>query len=242
MADNKIAWPNNLTVDGLLSFPIWSEEQIPEVEKWRLKKKIAKPEFEDRVGFNLMLTEEQVQRVKKYLLRVYMPFALTLKAESGGEYGKDPKVIEKLIKQIEAEDWSDSNLPLRELTDGDESNLEKNEIEGIVGKLKVLGPQEGPIARKAIIGPEGQRTVVPLSTVSVQEAMGEQTDSNRLWWGASWPFKTEVRMNAFTSGKNAGVSGYVTTAYLLADQQLRTFGSSSDEAVVQEDGDDWMDD
>ena len=239
MADNKINWPDNVNVQGLMSFPLYSVENLDQVKEWRDRKNFAKPKFPDRIGFSLFLNQAQHDRVKANLLDVYLPFAATLQAESNKSKGVDPKIVAKLVKLVQDDDFSENNLPIRDLNDKDEENLDKNEVEGIVSKLRVAGPpQDGPIKRKAIVTRGGVRAVVPLDDDDVYEKLGEQSDPTTLWWGAMWPFRTAVRFNAYQAA-NFGVAAYVNTAYLLADRELMTFGGG--DAAVVEDGDDWED-
>jgi hypothetical protein len=235
---NKIEYPKNINVSGLMAFPLWNEGNIDQLQEWRVRKNLPKPRFADRIGFGLMLNQEQHDRVVSNLTKVYLPFAKTLKKVSGGDKGIDPILIGKLEKLVKEEDWSESNLPIRNLNERDIENNAKNGIEGIVSKLRVAGPSEDkPITRKALVKGDGDDVeVVPIS--SIADRLGEQTDPDALWWGASWPFKTNVRFNAFNAA-NFGVSAYVRTAYLLADLELPLFGGN--DADVLEDGDDWSD-
>lgn len=237
---NKVIYPANLNVMGRMSFPLYSEENIEQLKEWRTRRNVAKPKYDDRVGFALYITQAQEDRVCANLLDVYLPFASTLQAETNKEKGIDPKLVAKLVKLVEARDWTEKNLPIRELNDKDVENLEKNGIDNIVSKISVAGPQTQPIKRKAIVNRDGDQIVVGLDDEQVREKLEsiERADSDALWWGSLWPFKTQVRFNAYDAAKY-GVSAYVNTAYLFADQELITFSGS--DAAILEDGDDWED-
>lgn len=232
----KIEYPANINVDGIMSFPIYSKEQIPMVEAWRTRKGFAKPKYADRISFALLLNEKQTEDVVKGLAE-YLTFAATLQEVSGGKKGIDPELVAKLQALVEKRDWSEKNLPLRKLSAKDLENADKNDIGDVVTKIKVAGPVgEAPFTRKALIKVDGTPTVVSLS--EVEERLGDQTDPNALWWGASWPFRTNVRFNAFDAA-NYGVTAYGKSAYLLADKELKSFGGGGDAEVV--DGGDWDD-
>ena len=239
----EIVYPKNLNVTGLMSFPLYSETNLDQLQDWRQSRSIAKPRFPDTIGATLLLNQQQHDRVVKNLLTVYLPFAATLKKVSDGKKGIDPKLVAKLTKLVEEEDWSESNLPIRDLTEKDQENLDKNEVEGIVSKLRVAGPaNNGTILRKALVreDPDDNTSAFEVTTIdAVADRLGEATDPDALWWGAGWPFKTSVRFNAYNAA-NFGVSAYIRSVYLLADRELKQFGNAAD-AEVLEDGDDWED-
>ena len=234
-----VEWPDNLTVQGRMTFPLYTEESLVQVAAWRERKKFAKPDYDEVTGFGLFLTQAQQDKIKKHLLEVYIPFASTLKKESGGKYGLDPKIILKLQKLVEEDDFSENNLPLRDLSDSDERNLEKNGFDNVVSKVRVLGPRDnGPVKIKALVKRDGMSSVVPITDDDVVEKMGEANDHTKLWWGASWPFRTELRFNAYQA-QGFGISAYGTGVYLLADQELKQFSNNNSDVAVAEDGDDW---
>jgi hypothetical protein len=236
-----IVYPDNINVNGLLSFPVYTEDNIAQLKEWRTKRGIAAPRFPDRIGFQMLLTQAQHDKVVANLQKVYLPFARTLQSASDKKKGIDPKLVVKLEALVKAQDWSENNLPIRELTEKDQANLEKNNIEGIVSKLKVAGPaNDGPITIKALFKEDDETQLAVTTLSAVHDLLPEgQQDQTALWWGASWPFKTSVRFNAY-SAANFGVAAYVRTAYLFANQELPVFGAG--DAAVLEDGDDWADD
>jgi len=237
----EIEYPKNLNVNGIMSFPLYTVENINQLQEWRSRKGIPKPRFDDRISLTLLLTQAQHDRVKNYLLETYLPFAATLQAQTDKKKGIDPKLIAKLVKLVEAEDWSEKNLPIRDLNERDVENIEKNEYGDIVSKMKISGPPEQkPIGLKALFREDDLPETEPLEVVplsSVTHLMHEQTDHTALWWGAGWPFRVNVRFNAFEA-QGYGVSAYTNMAYLQAHRELRQFGGAQD-ADVLADGDDW---
>lgn len=243
MAEKKIEYPDNINVRGIMSFPLYSLSNIEQMAEWRTRKNIGKPRYPDRIGFSLMLDQSQHDKVVENLGKVYLPFAKTLQAVSGKTKGIDPVLVGKLQKLVKEEDWSETNLPIRNLNDRDLENNAKNGLENIVSKLRVAGPpMEKPITLKALVREDhdderSAQVVVPIS--QIEDRLGEQSDPTALWWGAGWPFKTNIRFNAFNAA-SFGVTAYVRSAYLFADRDLPTFGGG--DASILEDGDDWSDD
>lgn len=241
MAKHEITWPKNLTLNGQLSFPIKSDEEIERVVQWRLEKGIPKPDYADRIGASLFLNQEQHDRAVKYLETVYLPFAATLHGLTNGEKGIDPEVIKELQDQVKKREWllkvgrkSKPNLPIRPLTEGDK----KNAPDWAVSKIKFNGPYESSMTIKAIVKDEdGTQLVSTIEALPVGALPENANDPSALWFGAGWPFRVSLRFNAFDT-TNAGVSAYGGVLYLLAFEELPVFGNSSDADVLQ-DGDDW---
>jgi hypothetical protein len=239
-ADSKveIPWPKNLVVEGILSFPLTSESDLEALQEWRTRRKIDPPEYPDKIGANLLLTEEQYKKAVTYLHDTYLPFARRLKSEFGRSKALDAELIDELVKQVEEEKWTvqegrkmKPNLPLRYLTDKDKENAP----EGYEYKIKFSGPYEKPFPKKAIIKEDGQQVTVPLSSI---ELPSERNDPDALWWGAGWHFRTSIRMNAFENAAgNGAVTGYGTGLFLLPHMGLPVTGGG--DANVLEDGDDW---
>src|SRR6188768_3261480 len=129
-------YPKNLVVQGILSFPITSENDLVALKQWRVDRKIAKPKFPDKISANLLITKETYNKVVKYLEEVYLPFVNVLHADTDGEKGLDKETVAELMKQVKARDWSNSNFPIRELTEKDKANRPS---EDLVYKVKFSG-------------------------------------------------------------------------------------------------------
>ena len=235
---SKIEYPKNLTIQGLLSFPIKSEKEIEALAEWREKKNIKKPKFPDKIGGSLFLNEANYEKAVKYLEEVYLPFVDTLYKETNGSKGIEPDLVKGLMKQVKARKWvgddKKPNLPIRELNAKDKENLGDFDA---VAKIKFAGPYEADIVIKAIIQPEGEdRQVATISSLIEDGVIPEsRQDVDTLWWGAGWNFRTSLRMNAFDSA-SVGVSAYSQTLYLLPHLGLPV--SSGGDAAILEDGDD----
>ena len=235
---SKIEYPKNLTIQGLLSFPIKSEKEIEALAEWREKKDIKKPKFPDKIGGSLFLNEANYEKAVKYLEEVYLPFVDTLYKETNGSKGIEPDLVKGLMKQVKARKWvgddKKPNLPIRDLNAKDKENLGDFDA---VAKIKFAGPYEADIAIKAIVQPEGEdRQVVTIASLIEDGVIPEsRQDVDTLWWGAGWNFRTSLRMNAFDSA-SVGVSAYSQTLYLLPHLGLPV--SSGGDAAILEDGDD----
>ena len=232
----EIEWPKNYVATGILSFPLCSDEDIAALAEWRVKRGIKKPKFADKIGGSLLLNQEQYDKARAYLTDTYLPFVDTLYKDTDGAKGISPELVAELLKQAKAEDWSKSNMPIRNLTDKDIENAP----DGIVYKLKFSGPYEASITKKALIKPDPNG---PLQAINISEVEGlpeNRKDEDTLWWGANWHFRTSLRFNAFDTA-SVGVSAYCAgTLYLLPHLGMPITGGG--DAAVLEDGDDWESD
>lgn len=234
----KIEYPKNLTVQGQLSFPIKSKAEIEALKDWREKKGIKKPKFADKIGASLILNQANYDKAVEYLVATYLPFVDTLYKDTNGDKGIEPSLVKALLEQAKKKVWVGAdgkpNLPIRELNDKDKENL--GEYPG-VAKIKFAGPYEEDLGVKAIVQPAGgSREVVTIASLIEDKVIpAGREDVNRLWWGAGWNFRTNLRMNAFDSA-SVGVTAYSQTLYLLPHLGLPVSGGG--DAAVLEDGDD----
>lgn len=248
MAD-KIQWPANLEVQGLMSFPIYSKENIEELVDWRKKKNIPAPKYDDKIGGTLLLGQRNWDKAYAYLTQEYLPFVDTLYKDTDGKKGIHPDLVKELLDQALSDTWivkegrqEKPNMPLRRLTDKDRENLPEG-FEA-VGKLKFAGPYPAgtPITRKAVVyDSQNKQSVVSLQDLRDDEVLPEnRADENKLWWGAGWHFRTQLRFNAFDAA-SVGVTAYADNVYLLPHLGLPTSGGA-DAAIIADDGDDAWDD
>ncbi|QDF15926.1 hypothetical protein HWC34_gp16 [Microbacterium phage Alex44] len=252
MANNskvEIPWPKNINLQGQLSFPLTSKEDIEKLQAWRLKKGIKPPQFPDKIGGTLLLKQNQWDKAVQYLTETYLPFVDELYKLTDGEKGIEPGLVAELLDQAKRDVWIDEgdkkkrpNLPLRRLDEKDIKNT--SDADGktpYVGKVRFSGPfEEAPIEKAAIVMRDGQQTVVSLQELKDQGVLpASRSDWDVLWWGSSWTFRVNMRFNAFDSA-SVGVAAYAPKMYLLPHLGMPVSGGT-DADVIDEDGDDWDD-
>ena len=231
-----LAYPKNLPVLGQLSFPLWSEDDIDALAKWRSEKGYKAGQYPDRIGGSMFLTQGQVDKIQTYLLETFLPFTMQQYADTNGKKGFDQSARDELTKLIMDADWSEANLPIRELNEKDIDNL--GEDTDIVAKLSFSGSGGNEISKKALGKDEdGGLEVISLDSV---EGIG---DVDRLWWGARNPFRGAFNLNAYTREIKKGlvvygISAYTRALYLRTDLPLNFGGGNDDEAVLEEDFED----
>ena len=203
----EIPWPKNLVIAGLLSFPITSEADLEALAEWRTRRKIPAPQYPDKIGANLLLTQDDYDKARTYLAETYLPFVNELRTLDPTRKVLDAELVDELQKQIAEEKWTvlegrkeKPNLPIRYLTDKDRENAPS---EDYVFKIKFSGPYEKPFPKKAIIKDEdGKQIAVDLKHIDLPS---ERDNPDALWWGAGWNFRTSIRMSAFENSNGTGV-------------------------------------
>jgi len=238
-----LQYPKNGTALGVLSFPLWNESDIDALAKWRQEKNIKPGQYPDRIGGSLFITQAEVDRVQKYLVEVFVPFTVEQYAHTNGTKGFSPEVAEALIELINAEDWTETNLPIRDLSDKDLENL--GEDTDFVAKLVFSGSQGNEIQKKALTREDPDNPKSSLVVIDLDSVPGIG-DPDRLWWGARNWFKGAFNMNAYTRevqvGKQKvlvhGISAYSRFLYLRTDLEMNFGGGNDDEQVLEEDFED----
>ncbi len=233
-ASSTLKFPKNLGVTGILSFPIWNEQdrdvRLPE---WRTRKGFKKGRYPDRIGGQLHLTQSEVDKVQKYLLEDFLPFTAEQYEHTKGEKGFDADQIAELTDLISAENWDHTNgfvLPLRHLTDKDQENAGDD----IVAKFTFNGSGGKEISKdKVLIRPEadGGLMIQDLDAYSDEHPVG---DRDSLFWGARNTFRGAFNLNAYTNS-SVGIAAYTRGLYLRTDLNPTWGGGSDDETVLEED-------
>jgi len=235
-----VAYPKNLPVLGQLSFPLWSEEDITALALWRAEKGYKAGQYPDRVGGSLFLTQGQVDKVQSYIIDTFLPFTVAQYAATSGKKGFSPEAAKEIEQLVMDADWSEANLPIRELNDKDIENL--GEDTDIVAKLSFSGSGGNEISKKALARSEAEDRTSDLEVVSLDSVAGIG-DPDRLWWGARNWFRGAFNLNAYTREIKKGmvvygISAYSRALYLRTDLPMNFGGGSDDEAVLETDFED----
>ena len=243
-------YPKNLNIQGQLNFPLYSEADLARVVEWRAKKGHPKPEFADQIGGTLLLKQREWDKAVAYMRDVHLPFVKTLYNETAGEKGIDPELVDELLQQVIDGKWTvgtgkkqKPNLPLRLLNarDIEATTPEGEDKSPFVGKIKFSGPYEGnPIEKAAIVvAADGTQTVTTIKALVEDEVMPEsRANTDTLWWGADWYFRTNLRFNTYDKA-STGTTAYAQKLYVLPHLGLPVGGGS--DADIIDDGDDWSD-
>lgn len=231
-----LAYPKSLMVNGILSFPLWSEDDLVRLQEWRLKKRLPSPEYEQRIGGSLFVDQAMVDKIKSYLTETFLPYTAKQNALDGKK-GLDKEAIQDLEKRIDKEDWTLGDripyiLPLRNLTEKDSENVDDD----IVAKFAFSGSGGNTISKKFLArDDDGTLMVVQPQTVSGIPLEEIDRMDESLFWGARQTWRGSFNLNGYMKAKT-GISAYTRTLYLRTDLPMSWGGGGSDDtAVLEED-------
>jgi hypothetical protein len=94
--------PQNLTVRGRLSWPVWT---VAEALKRNPKSKFPKPDDQVKASFNLLLGEAQTEKVLTHLKDVFFPWCIE-QEKAGQKSGLTAAQVKKLNRNIDDADWA----------------------------------------------------------------------------------------------------------------------------------------
>lgn len=232
---SEIIYPKNLTAQGILSFPLWNDkdkdERLPE---WRQSKGHKPGDYDDRLGGTFFLTKKMVDHIAKYLLEVYLPFTIELNEKTGGKKGFTPEEAEALEQNIRDEDWSEQNLPIKDLSKTDAKNVDDD----IVAKFVFYASGGNEISKK-LMGKDGAGNLMTLEFGDVEGI----PDTDALWWGARNTFRGAFNLNNYVRviGKIRvpGITAYTRSLHLRSDLPMNWGGGTEDvEALLEDDFED----
>ena len=229
----KPAFPRNLGVTGILSFPLWTESQLGQLKEWRADKGFAKPKFPDVKGGTLFVTQPMVDKIQAYILNELLPYAEALHVYDDGK-GLDPETAATIRERVENEDWTESNdeivIPLRKLTEKDQENLPN---EDIVAKFVYRASGGNDISPKALARDEDGTLVV----VDLDDLTNVNQETDQLFWGARNTFRGAFNLNPYMAAKS-GISAYTRALYLRSDLPMSWGGGDDTETILEDDFED----
>lgn len=231
-AGTRLDYPKNVGVPGILSFPLWSEQDLPLLSEWRAKRGLRPGKFPDRIGGTLFITQEVVNKVQSYLLDVFLPFTEVLYGHSNGQKGFDAEDRAALADKIGDEDWDlkDYTLPIRDLSTKDRENLTDDSI---VAKFVFNGSGGNAISKKALVRDEDGALVATSLDMLTDEGIAHG-DEHSLWWGSRNMFRGAFNLNPYTAA-TTGITAYTRALYLRADLPMQWGGGNDDDTVLEDD-------
>ncbi|AYD86157.1 hypothetical protein SEA_BURRO_14 [Microbacterium phage Burro] len=213
--------PKQLTIKGRLSFPRFThKEAVAANEKSKFKK--ADPN-EVSSEFNLLVEQDQLDKLKDHILNVFLPYVEEQTAKKEKRDTLNPKLVQKIKDKIAQEDWDGSPfLPMKAVS---EKNAES--APEAVSSIKITGPKGADITLKARVENE-QQLVIP--------------DPDQLSWPTIVPidksvfspyagayFAATLNLFAFESSSTVnGISAGANTAVYLGNLEGARFGGGTD--------------
>jgi hypothetical protein len=216
--------PQNVTVRGRLSFPNFVHSQA--VAR-NLKSKFPKADAADvQPDFNLLLEQAQLDKLVAHVTDVFLPYCAEQHKKQEKRNALEPKLVARILKQIEAADWEDQPpyLPIKPVHD--KTALLAPEA---VASLKIVGNKGQDIQLKARVNDESELAIPDANqlTFPVLKPINETVHN---MYGGCYVAAT-LNLYAYDNGgASRGFSAGAGVAVFIADGE--PFGGG---AVVDED-------
>lgn len=214
--------PKNCTIYGRLSFPTFDYQVAV---KKNATSQFPKADPADVTpDFNLLVERPQLDKLKKHVLEVFLPYCLEQHNKGEKRDALDQKQYDRLVKMIEAEDW-DSQPPYIAIKPVPEKTQDlAPEAEA---SIKVTGNKGTDIEQKAIVQDESELAVPDPDRVTYPAILpiGQTVHS---MYGGCYVAAT-LNLYAFVSGKAPGFSASASVAVFKADGDRFGGGVAVDE-------------
>ena len=213
--------PKNVTIKGRLSFPRFSHrEAVAANERSKFKK--ADPS-EIAPEFNLLIEQDQLDKLKDHILNVFLPYVEQQAANKEKRDVLSPKLIQKIKDKIDAEDWDGSPfLPMKPVS---EKNAEA--APESAASVKITGPKGGDITLKARVESEDQLVIPDPDILSWPTIVPLEKSVFQMYAGAY--VAATLNLFAFESSSTInGISAGASTAVYLGNLEGERFGGGVD--------------
>ena len=213
--------PKNVTIKGRLSFPRFSHREAVAAND-RSKFKKADPS-EVAPEFNLLIEQDQLDKLKDHILNVMIPYVEEQNAKKEKRDSLSPKLIQKIKDKIAAEDWDGSPfLPMKPVS---EKNAEV--APESVASVKITGTKGGDITLKARVENEDQLVIPDPDILSWPTIVPLEKSVFQMYPGAY--VAATLNLFAFESSSTInGISAGANTAVYLGNLEGERFGGGVD--------------
>lgn len=226
-ASNNASAAKEITVFGRLSFPLFTAEQA--FQNSQGSKFPAKSVGDAKPSFNLVLGQEQHDKLLNHIKTVFLPYVIE-QGKANARDGLTEKDVAKLIKELD-ENFDDPslNLPFREA-----SEKTKDLDPEAISTMKVIGNAGVDIVQKAIVSSEDE-LVDMANPPSKFKAIVDMKDSVfDMYPGCN--VGVTVNLYAYLNGKNPGFSAGGSTVVFRGDNDRFGGGTAVDaDAMFMED-------
>jgi len=218
MADKN---PKQVTIKGRLSFPRFThKEAVAANDKSKFKK--ADPN-EVSSEFNLLIEQDQLDKLKDHILNVFLPYVEEQVAKKEKRDTLSAKLIQKIKDKIAQEDWDGSPfLPMKPVS---EKNAEA--APEAAASVKITGPKGADITLKARVEDESQLVIPDPDILTWPTIVALDKSVFQPYAGAY--FAATLNLFAFESSSTInGISAGASTAVYLGNLEGARFGGGVD--------------
>jgi len=213
--------PKQLTIKGRLSFPRFTHKEAVAANS---KSKFPKADpNEVSSEFNLLIEQDQLDKIKAHILDVFLPYVEEQNAKKEKRDTLNPKIIQKIKDKLAQDDWDGAPfLPMKAVSD---KNAEA--APEAVASVKVTGPKGADITLKARVENE-QQLVVPDPDILSWPTITPLDKSVFQMYAGAYVAAT-LNLFAFESSSTInGISAGANTAVYLGNLQGDRFGGGVD--------------
>ena len=173
--------------------------------------------------FNLLVEQEQLDKLKTHILDVFIPFIEAQAAKGEKRDTLSPKLIQKIKDKVAAEDWDGSPfLPMKPISDKN-----KEVAPECVASIKITGQKGTDIVLKARVEDEGQLVIPDADILSWPTIVAIDKSIFSPYAGAY--FAATLNLFAFESSSTVnGISAGATVAVYLGNLDGAHFGGGVD--------------
>lgn len=218
MADKN---PKQVTIKGRLSFPRFTHKEAVAANS---KSKFPKADpAEVSPEFNLLIEQDQLDKLKDHILNVFLPYVEQQNAKNEKRDTLNPKIIQKIKDKLAQDDWDGSPfLPMKPVS---EKNAEV--APETVASVKINGQKGTDITLKARVEDEGQ-LVIPDPDILTWPTIVPLDRSVFSMYAGAYVAAT-LNLFAFENSSTVnGVSAGANTAVYLGNIEGARFGGGID--------------
>ena len=211
--------PKNVTIKGRLSFPNFT---MPQALAQDLKSSWPAANKADvSPSYNLLLEPSQLEKLKKHILEVFLPYAEEQNRKGEKRDALTPKQVKQFVEKLEDEAWTEQTpfLMIKAISEKNQPNAPE-----CVASVVVRGNKGQDISVQATVYSEDQLAVPDPDILAypVRKPIGETVFTP--YPGAY--FVTTLNLFAF-QGVSAGISAGGSVALYMGNLEGERFGGGT---------------
>ena len=201
--------PKTVTIYGRLSFPNFLFKQA--VAR-NAKSKFPKDEADVTPDFNLLVEEGQLNKLVDHIKTVFLPYCLEQHAQGQKKDALDQKQVDKILKLIDAGDWSDQPpyISIKEVSDKTAELCPE-----AVASIKVVGQRGVDIEQRAVVHSDDEMLVSDPDQLDWPTIKPIGQTKHQMYGGCY--VGATLNLYAFLSGNLPGFSASASVAVFRAD-------------------------
>lgn len=216
--------PKVVTINGRLSYPTFDYQNA--VAR-NVKSKFPKPANEVAPDFNILVEQDQLDKLVTHLKDEFLPYCLEQSNKGEKKDALDKKQIDKLMKLIDSGNWEDQPPYILIKAVGDKTQALAPEC---VANVKVAGNKGRNVELKAVVRGEDELAVNDGSIIQFPVILPLAQSVHDMYGGCY--VAATINLSASDKGALPSVSGYAGVCVFKADGDPFGGGVSLDEDAI----------